>query len=142
SKPLIVNGQPRLDGLFSFSLGARSGELFSSTLLPQTLNLADFDEHIFLLSDSPLGADIYADITSLTSVEVIAGDYDYNGISDGADFLKWQRSVDTSDLAADGNGDGIVNAYDLEFWKNGFGGFPSGFGSVIPEPCTATLIAF
>jgi hypothetical protein len=142
SKPLIVNGEPQLAGLFSLNLGDLEGDLFSTPLLPPSLNLADFHERLLLFSDSPSGVDIYANITSLTAIELIAGDYDYNSISDGVDFLKWQRSVGTPDLAADGNGDGIVNADDLDVWKFGFGGSPSRFGSLIPEPCAATLIAF
>ena len=50
------------------------------------------------------------------------GDYDYDGDVDGRDFLKWQRSLNsTTDLSADGNRNRIVEIGDLGIWQNGFG---------------------
>ena len=41
---------------------------------------------------------------------------------DGADFLTWQLSFgSTSDLAADGNGDGQVTVADVTFWEARYG---------------------
>jgi hypothetical protein len=49
----------------------------------------------------------------------LPGDYDENGLTDGADFLKWQRTLGSStDLSADGNGNGLVDAGDLATWKS------------------------
>ncbi len=49
----------------------------------------------------------------------VAGDYDQNGIVDGADFLKWQSTLGSSaDLSADGSGNGVVDAGDLTIWKS------------------------
>ncbi|MCC6493004.1 MAG: PQQ-dependent sugar dehydrogenase, partial [Pirellulales bacterium] len=56
------------------------------------------------------------------------GDYNWDGASDGADFLKWQQTLgSTSDLSADGNRDRIVGAGDLASWQNAFGGAGGSF---------------
>src|SRR5690606_6990620 len=48
-----------------------------------------------------------------------AGDYDQNGAVDQADYDVWRTTYgSTSDLRADGNGDGIVNAADGVLWRN------------------------
>jgi glucose/arabinose dehydrogenase len=48
-----------------------------------------------------------------------AGDYDYNGAVDGADFLAWQRTVgSTTDMRADANRNLAVDAADLGVWKS------------------------
>ncbi|TWU29832.1 PQQ-dependent sugar dehydrogenase [Bythopirellula polymerisocia] len=50
------------------------------------------------------------------------GDYDYDGDTDGRDFLQMQRSFgSTSDLSADGNRDRIVEGGDLAVWQSGYG---------------------
>ena len=64
---------------------------------------------------------------SAASVQVtppigLPGDYDHDADVDGFDFLKWQRSLgSTTDLAADGNQDGIVNEGDMASWEADFG---------------------
>ena len=51
-----------------------------------------------------------------------AGDYDQDADVDGADFLKWQRTVgSTTDLSADGDRNRIVAAPDLDVWSQNFG---------------------
>ena len=53
------------------------------------------------------------------------GDYTGDGMTDGADFLAWQRgfggSVATPGDGADGNENGGVDAGDLAVWRAGFG---------------------
>jgi ELWxxDGT repeat protein len=53
------------------------------------------------------------------------GDYTGDGVTDGADFLAWQRgfggSVTTPGDGADGNEDGDIDAADLAIWLHGFG---------------------
>lgn len=52
----------------------------------------------------------------------VLGDYDVDADVDGADFLRWQRSLgSTSELAADGNRNGQVDAGDLISWEQRFG---------------------
>ena len=77
---------------------------------------------------------------------VSSGDFDNNGIVDGADFLAWQRGHGTATGALPANGDadndGDVDANDLTVWKNQFG-TPGSAPAVasIPEPATLALAA-
>jgi hypothetical protein len=65
------------------------------------------------------------------------GDYDQDGDADGADFLLWERTLgSTTMLAADGNGNGVVDAGDLDVWEIDFGA-AAGAISAIPEPTGA-----
>ncbi|MBL9162048.1 MAG: metallophosphoesterase [Planctomycetaceae bacterium] len=71
---------------------------------------------------------------------IVPGDFDYDGVVDGDDFLVWQRQLgSTTDLAADGNDDGVVDQADLAIWKSHYG--PGGIAAtavnaVTPEPRT------
>jgi glucose/arabinose dehydrogenase len=50
-----------------------------------------------------------------------AGDYDMSTVVDGHDFLKWQQTVGSAaDLRADGNTNGIVDAADLQIWRQAY----------------------
>lgn len=53
------------------------------------------------------------------------GDYDANGVRDGADFLVWQQQYGSpaspAGIGADGDYSGAVNDIDLIVWKIGFG---------------------
>jgi parallel beta-helix repeat protein len=46
----------------------------------------------------------------------LVGDYNSDEVVNNADFIVWQESVPTQDLAADGNDDGQVNAADYDEW--------------------------
>jgi len=50
-----------------------------------------------------------------------AGDFTRDSVVDGADFLKWQRTLGSAaDRGADGNANGIVDSGDLTVWQNAF----------------------
>jgi hypothetical protein len=57
--------------------------------------------------------------------EIASADFDDNGLTDGADFLRWQRGVGKADGATrgdgDANADGAVNDEDLVVWESAFG---------------------
>lgn len=63
----------------------------------------------------------------------LAGDYNFSGVVDAADFVVWQKTVSsTTDLRADGNGDGDINQDDHNVWRSNFGRV------YVDEPATAT----
>jgi hypothetical protein len=82
----------------------------------------------------------FNDLSVLTTAAVVTGDYDSDGDADGADFLVWQRTLgSTTVLDADGSGNGIIDAADLDKWKEAFAANPSmsvGDLVAIPEPRT------
>ena len=55
----------------------------------------------------------------------LSGDYNDDGVVDGADFLAWQRGygavANPAGSGADGDGDGTVDADDLDMWVDHFG---------------------
>jgi hypothetical protein len=88
----------------------------------------------------PVTRDLFDPAATLTVTLELPGDFDGNGVADGADFLAWQRQFGmTGDgLTADGNGDGAVGAADLALWRNRY---PSaGQSAAVPEPGAASMI--
>ena len=75
------------------------------------------------------------------------GDFDGNGIVDGADFLIWQRGYGLTGqpdaTTGDANDDGVVDDADLALWKSHFGGPPAAVvaAAAVPEPATLWLAA-
>jgi hypothetical protein len=55
----------------------------------------------------------------------VRGNYDEEAAIDGHDFLAWQRSLDsavaTNGSGADGDGNGVIDAGDLQTWQETFG---------------------
>ncbi|NOY40478.1 MAG: PEP-CTERM sorting domain-containing protein [Planctomycetes bacterium] len=77
---------------------------------------------------------------SVVELAIPDGDYDFDGDVDGNDFLIWQRSLgSTTDVAADGNGNGIVDAADLAIWEAGVGAAVSAGTTAVPEPTSVGL---
>jgi hypothetical protein len=69
--------------------------------------------------------DAGARVFRLRYVGGAAGDYDFNGVADGADFLKWQRTLGaTADLSADGDRSRLVDGGDLALWQQTYGSAP------------------
>jgi len=67
------------------------------------------------------------------------GDYDYDGDADGSDFLKWQQTLGSvTDLNADGNRSGVVDAADLGAWRAAFpAAIPAASAALHSEASTA-----
>lgn len=89
----------------------------------------------FTANDGVHGSELW--MLSPDSVAMAAGDYDQNGVTDGADFLKWQRAFGSADVTNDGDGDGAVDAGDLDVWQENFG-TPESLG---PESTVTAAVA-
>ncbi len=85
----------------------------------------------------------------------LAGDYNFNGQVDAADYTIWRNSLGESGigLSADGNGDRQVDADDYAIWKTHFGesvgpgsggqaGLPPQAFEAVPEPRSGILFFF
>ncbi len=72
------------------------------------------------------------DIGAVESIPagVLAGDYNFNGVVDAADYSVWRDTLNSmADLRADGNGDGVVDALDYGVWRSNFGATVSELGA-------------
>jgi len=71
-------------------------------------------------------------------------DFDGSGLVDGNDFLILQRNMNMagSQMDGDANGDGQVNAADLDIWEMQYGGAPpaAAVATAVPEPASAALL--
>jgi hypothetical protein len=69
-------------------------------------------------------------------------DFDQDGDVDGGDFLTWQRNLGSAGGLAQGDatGDGLVNADDLEYWSQQYGGADPPTAAV-PEPSAHVIMA-
>ena len=75
---------------------------------------------------------------------VLPGDYNGNGIVDGADYVLWRHSEGQSVAAgagADGDRSGTIDPGDYAVWRSHFGDTASGLGAggSVPEASTLAL---
>jgi hypothetical protein len=76
-----------------------------------------------------------------------SGDYNHNGIVDGADYVVWRDTLNQSAApqgsGADGNANGTVDAGDYSYWRERFGNIIGGSGAgavaLVPEPAAIVL---
>jgi hypothetical protein len=81
--------------------------------------------------------------TALT--ELLAGDYNGNGVVDAADYVVWRDTLGSIYLEGDGDRNGTVDANDYAVWRANFGrvtgataGSPS--SASVPEPPSLLLL--
>lgn len=73
---------------------------------------------------------------------VLAGDYNLDGRVDAIDYTAWRDSLNSSSqLEADGDGNGIIDGGDFLVWREAFGRTLPSSAIAIPEPATAGLLS-
>ena len=96
--------------------------------------------------DSDPLADRLVFIESVDVLNFPAGDYDFNGTVNNADYTVWRSSFGSTTRAeADGNGNGVVDAADYVLWRKTFGqtsgGGSGSLGPVLaPEPSVMAML--
>lgn len=129
----IVDGFDVLDAiaaLQAYDVDGSSSTLFDAVPL---LNTVDPFEDILIF------------VNDVTVLSLPAGDYNFDGVVDLADYTVWRDSLGaTTNVAADGNGDGVVDDADYGIWATSFGqasaGSATATGHFVPEPATACLL--
>jgi hypothetical protein len=117
--------------------------------LPQRVVFRPVDNHIInpdqvvnisvsvvaVLSDDsydPVATQVFA--STIRDDDIVAGDYDHNGLVNQADYISWRANFGGtagSALAADGNGDGSVTAADYILWRNNMSSSAAGAAAEI-----------
>ncbi len=77
----------------------------------------------------------------------LAGDFNFDGVVDGADYTVWRNALGASVApfqGADATGDGLVTLDDYAVWKSNFG-MSLGAGAAssspaVPEPASVVLL--
>jgi hypothetical protein len=76
---------------------------------------------------------------------IVEGDYNDDGIVDGADYVIWRRHRGSEvEVEVDADHSGRVDDGDLVVWRMHYGGIQAGIGlasgSAVPEPASAALL--
>lgn len=111
----------------------------------------DFDEiPVFDLDKAVTQNNVFPeDVVSITSVTILdnlPGDYNFDGVVNLADYTLWRDTLGSdTQVLADGNGDGVVNQADYDVWKENFGAVSGSLSALsvptaVPEPATAMLL--
>lgn len=82
----------------------------------------------------------------IPALQVLAGDYNSDGLVDTADYTIWRDNLGAAGLSpfdpGDGNGDGLVNHEDYVVWRENFGqsaAAGNGAAALAPEPSALAI---
>lgn len=120
----IINAAGGVDGTFSTTtLPALTAGLFWNVM---------YGSNSVILAVAPTN-----------SLSFIPGDFDLNGVVDGADYTVWRDRLGSASSVGDANFDGQVTTADYTIWKSNFGFSLNGSGSAsslaVPEPGSVSL---
>jgi hypothetical protein len=77
--------------------------------------------------------------------EILAGDFNDDGIVDAADYVVWRQNVDTTNLLPNDPRGGLIGTHQYELWRANFGlSSPAStvaIGVGVPEPVAWLLMA-
>jgi hypothetical protein len=80
----------------------------------------------------------------ISEAEVLAGDYNDDGVVDAVDYTVWRNALDGGGtLENETESEGIVDELDYDAWKDNYGNSPPGTGGLtsrVPEPSAALLL--
>jgi hypothetical protein len=108
--------------LYIYNAAQQERDSSTSTTDAELASISVVQGQTYYIRAHGFGGDTNPDYDIQINITPLAGDYDDDGVVDGSDFLRWQRTVGSSvDFSADGNGDNQVNGADLDVWQAGFG---------------------
>ena len=88
-------------------------------------------------------ATLFFDNVRLVNIDApLTGDYNGDGHVDAGDYVAWRNALESRDLRADGNLNGVVDWRDYQLWKAHYGeslGGPGGGSLSVPEPAAGLL---
>ncbi len=123
-------------------------QIASQQIVDFSGSISPFGNLPLLDSFGPGGGFFREDLVFINSVverNFPAGDYNFDGVVDAADFTVWRDSLGSTTLAeADGNGNGVVDQADYQVWLDTFGETSvSGalLAATVPEPTGAAILA-
>jgi hypothetical protein len=122
------------------------GGAFSNVASGQRLTTTDGNGSFQVNYGAGSAFDPNSVVLSAFMVVPLPGDYNHNGVVDGADYVVWRNTLGQTGggLAADGNGNNQVDSGDFNIWRAHFGqtaGSGSGeAGLAVPEPAIATVV--
>jgi hypothetical protein len=83
-------------------------------------------------------------VTLSQFVEILAGDFNDDGIVDAADYVVWRRNVNTTNPLPNDPTGGLIGRHQYELWRASFGlsttSFAVATGAGVPEPSAWLLI--
>ena len=132
-----------LDVSYIGTAGLVAGDTYD--LLDFASTVGDFASLSLPALDAGLKWDTSSLLVDGTLSVIFVGDYNGDGVVDGADYAVWRNTLGdtvTPFSGADGDGDGDITTLDFDVWRAAFGQSIAATASTLsaaPEPTTALL---